>query len=193
MKHICVFTGANPGASTEYERAARELGCALVERGSTLVYGGANVGLMGVLADSVLERGGHVIGVIPADLVAKEVAHQGLSDLRIVPSMHERKALMSELSDAVVALPGGLGTLEELFEMLTWSQLGLHQKPCGILNVLGYFDRLLGFLDHAVSERFITREHRGMLLSESNAKELLDRMFMYRAPVVEKWLDRASS
>jgi hypothetical protein len=193
MQRICVFTGASPGASTEYERAASQLGRALVERGSTLVYGGAKVGLMGVLADTVLEGGGQVIGVIPEDLVAKEVSHHGVSELKVVPSMHERKAVMSDLSDAVVALPGGLGTLDELFEMLTWSQLGLHQKRCGLLNVLGYFDQLLGFLDHAVAERFIARDHQDMLHTESTATALLDRMDTYRAPVVEKWLDRASS
>ena len=148
---------------------------------------------MGVLADTVLEGGGQVIGVIPQDLVAKEVAHHGVTELKVVPSMHERKAVMSDLSDAVVALPGGLGTLDELFEMLTWSQLGLHQKPCGLLNVQGYFDQLLGFLDHAVAQRFIARDHRGMLLTESTATALLDRMDTYRAPVVQKWLDRTSS
>ncbi len=193
MNSICVFTGSSPGALAAYTTAARELGEALVTRGCTLVYGGANVGLMGVLADTVLEGGGEVIGVIPADLVTKEVAHHGISDLRIVSSMHERKTIMSELSDAVVTLPGGLGTLEELFEMLTWAQLGLHAKPCGMLNVRGYFDQLLGFLDHAVSQRFIARGHRDMLLSESSAGALLDRMQSYKPPRVEKWLDRAPS
>ncbi len=193
MKHVCVFAGSNLGAFPEYEAAARKLGSALVARGCALVYGGAKVGLMGVLADTVLEAGGHVTGVIPAGLVAKEVAHDELSNLRVVDSMHERKATMADLSDGVIALPGGLGTLEELFEVLTWTQLGLHAKPCGILNVRGYFDQLLSFLNHAVAQRFVAREHRDMLLSEVDATKLLDRMEGYRAPTVEKWLDRETS
>ena len=154
------------------------------------MYGGAKVGLMGVLADTVLDGGGEVIGVIPAHLEAKEVAHGGLTDLRVVDSMHERKAVMAELSDGVIALPGGLGTLEELFEMLTWAQLGLHRKPCGVLNVAGYFDRLLDFLDHAVGQRFISEPHRGLLLSDADPTRLLDRMADHRVPQTGKWLDR---
>ena len=193
MARICVFAGSNPGALDDYAEAARKLGQALVSHGMALVYGGANIGLMGILADTVLDCGGEVIGVIPGHLAAKEVAHPGLSELRVVGSMHERKTIMSDLSDGVVALPGGLGTLEELFEMLTWAQLGLHGKPCGILNVAGYFDRLLAFLDHAVDQRFVTAGHRRMLLSDSDATSLLDRMSGYVAPRGEKWLDRASS
>jgi uncharacterized protein (TIGR00730 family) len=193
VKQVCVFAGSSPGAFEAYAAAARDLGRTLVSRGCTLVYGGADIGLMGVLADTVLDGGGQVIGVIPAHLVAKEVAHHGLSELRVVDSMHERKAVMSELSDAVVALPGGLGTLEELFEMLTWAQLGLHEKPCGLLNVRGYFDPLLGFLDQAVAHRFIRREHRRMLLSAPDAVTLLDRFDTYSAPKTEKLLDRATS
>jgi len=193
MTHLCVFTGSSSGARTAYRSAARELGHELVSRGWALVYGGAKVGLMGVLADAVLARGGRVVGVITEHLVAKEVAHPELTELRVVASMHERKTVMSELADGVVALPGGLGTLEELFEMLTWAQLGLHRKPCGLLNVAGYFDRLLGFLDHAVDQRFVRPEHRAMVLSEPESAVLLDRLSKYVPPVSEKWLERATS
>jgi uncharacterized protein (TIGR00730 family) len=190
MKRICVFTGSSPGTRLGYSTAAQELGRELARRDYELVYGGANVGLMGVLADSVLAAGGRVVGVIPEGLFAHEVAHTGLSELRVVASMHERKTVMSDLSEGVIALPGGLGTLEELFEMLTWAQLGLHQKPCGLLNVLGYFDKLLSFLDDTVTERFVSRGHREMLLSEQDPKLLLDRMARYAPPAAEKWLDR---
>ena len=190
MQSICVFTGSSPGARSEYRAAAEALGATLARRGVRLIYGGANVGLMGAVADSALAAGGEVIGVIPEGLLAKEVAHHGLSELRVVESMHERKAFMAELSDGIVALPGGLGTLEEFFEMLTWSQLGLHRKACGLLNIAGYYDRLLQFLDHGVAERFIAAEHRGMLLDDSNAERLLERMTTYSAPTIGKWLDR---
>jgi uncharacterized protein (TIGR00730 family) len=193
MNRICVFTGSSPGAHSEYAKAAEELGFELVAREYELVYGGANVGLMGIIADAVLARGGKVTGVIPTDLAAHEIAHEGLSELRVVSSMHERKLVMSELSNAIIALPGGLGTLEELFEMLSWAQLGMHKKPCGLLNIRGYFDQLLGFLDHAQSQRFITPEHRSMLLSQSEAATLLDQIETYSPPSVEKWLDRSSS
>jgi uncharacterized protein (TIGR00730 family) len=193
MTRICVFTGSSPGALDAYAASARELARVLVSGRHTLVYGGAKVGLMGVLADAVIAGGGEVIGVIPAHLEAKEVAHRGLSELRVVGSMHERKAVMSELSDGVVALPGGLGTLEELFEMLTWAQLGLHGKPCGVLNVAGYFDRLLQFLDHAVDQRFISELHRGLLLSDDDPTVLIDRMMAYQVPNTGKWLDRDTS
>jgi uncharacterized protein (TIGR00730 family) len=192
MNRICVFTGSSSGAHSEYADAAERLGIELVARGYELVYGGANVGLMGVIADAVLNRGGKVTGVIPADLAAREIAHDGLSELRVVSSMHERKLVMSELSSAIIALPGGLGTLEELFEMLTWAQLGMHKKPCGLLNVRGYFDQLLGFLDHAQLQRFIAPEHRNMLLSHSEATTLLDQIENYTPPSAEKWLDRDS-
>jgi len=193
MNRICVFTGSSPGVHSECADAAEKLGIELVAREYELVYGGANVGLMGIIADAVLTRGGKVTGVIPADLVAREIAHEGLSELRVVSSMHERKLVMSELSSAIIALPGGLGTLEELFEMLTWAQLGMHKKPCGLLNIRGYFDQLLGFLDHAQSQRFIAPEHRSMLLSHSEATTLLDQIENYSPPSVEKWLDRGSS
>jgi uncharacterized protein (TIGR00730 family) len=164
MQRLCVFAGSSPGAQTEYLAAARELGAALVHRSMGLVKGGTRVGLMGALADAVLVGGGHVTGVMPASLVAKEVAHQGLSDLRVVASMHERKAMMNDLADGFIALPGGWGTLEEFFEVLTWAQLGLHRKPCGLLNVSGFFDGLLAFIDHTIDERFVKRENRAMLL-----------------------------
>ena len=192
-RRVCAFTGSSPGARGEYAAAARDFGRALVERGGELVYGGGNVGLMGVLADAVLARGGKVIGVIPEALVAKEVAHRGLSELRVVASMHERKAVMAELADAFVALPGGLGTLEELFEVLTWGQLGLHAKPCGLLNVCGYFDGLLAFLDRAVDERFVRSEHRALLITASSPEELFARLDAQRPQPVAKWLDRASA
>lgn len=164
-----------------------------MERGFDLVYGGARVGLMGAVADAVLAAGGQVIGVIPEALVSREVAHTGLSDLRVVSSMHERKALMNELSYGFIALPGGWGTFEELFEVLTWGQLGLHAKPCGLLNVEGYFDPLLTFLTHAVDERFVRREYASWLPVDADAGALLDRMAAFEPPHVRKWIDRRSS
>jgi len=193
MKRVCVFTGSNPGARSGYAAAAQLLGRELVAGGYELVYGGGKVGLMGQLADSVIASGGTVIGVIPEALLAKEVAHRGLSELLVVASMHERKALMSELSDAFVAMPGGLGTLEEFFEVLTWAQLGLHAKPCGILNVEHYFDPLLAFLDVSVEERFVKPEHRRMIITADSPRDLLDRLASYRPTLVQKWIDRAST
>ncbi len=190
MKRVCVFAGSSIGSRDEYVDAARALGWELAARHIELVYGGGNVGLMGILANAVLEAGGYVIGVIPRTLVEKELAHRGLPDLRIVGSMHKRKALMAELSEGFVALPGGLGTLEELFEILTWAQLGMHEKPCGLLNVCGYFDNLMQFLDDCVAERFLEKPHRSMLIVEREPKGLLDRFEHYRAPVVERWIDR---
>lgn len=193
MRRICVFTGSSPGARVEYALAAQQFGRELVTRGYALVYGGGRVGLMGAVADAVLDAGGEVIGVIPKVLLEKEVAHGRLTELRVVASMHERKAMMADLADAFVALPGGLGTLEELCEILTWAQLGLHAKPCGLLNVADYFDGLLAFLDHAVSERFIKPEHRAVLITATAAGDLLDRLASFRPQPVEKWIDRASS
>lgn len=190
---LCVFAGSSAGRDTAYETAARELGTTLAMRGIGLVYGGARVGLMGIVADAALAARGEVIGVIPERLVAKEIAHQGLTDLRIVSSMHERKALMADLSDGFIALPGGWGTIEELFEVLTWGQLGLHGKPCGLLNVHGYFDRLLAFVDHAVDEAFVRREYRRMITVGESATDLLDRLADYESPVVDKWIGRAST
>ena len=172
--------------------AARQLGEALAAKGIGLVYGGANVGLMGELAHSVLDAGGEVIGVIPKSLVEKEVAFTGLADLRVTESMHERKALMADLADGFIAIPGGLGTLEEFFEVLTWAQLGIHAKPCGLLNVEGYFEKLLVFLDFAVAERFVKDMHRSMLIVEQRPAQLLERFESYVPRVFDKWLDRAN-
>jgi uncharacterized protein (TIGR00730 family) len=193
VKRVCVFSGSSPGAELAYRAAADDLGHGLAERGIELVYGGAHVGLMGVVADAALEGGGRVIGVIPQSLVDREIAHPGLTDLRIVDSMHERKAQMAELADAFVALPGGVGTLEELFEVYTWNQLGLHAKPLGLFNVRGYFDGLVRFLDHAVAERFVTRAHRAMLLVGDELGALLDGLAGWEAPAQPKWIDRAAT
>jgi len=193
MKRVCVFAGSSAGAQPEYREAAQALGYALSTRGIGVVYGGACVGLMGAMADAALAAGGDVIGVIPSALVAKEIAHRGVTDLRVVESMHERKALMAECSDAFIALPGGWGTLDEFFEVLTWGQLGLHHKPCGLLNAHGYFDRLLSFLDHTVEQGFVRREYRSMIAVADSPAALLDMLASYRPPRVEKWIDRAST
>ena len=193
MRRLCVFAGSSSGGRPEYRHAAEELGRTLGERRIGLVYGGARVGLMGVVADATLAARGEVIGVIPEALVAKEVAHTGLSDLRVVDSMHERKAVMADLADGFIALPGGWGTLEELFEVVTWAQLGLHRKPCGLLNAAGYFDGLLTFVDHSIHEGFVRGEHRAIISVAGTAGVLLDRLAAYDAPRVEKWLDRAST
>lgn len=171
-----MFTGSKSGAQCDYINAARRLAWALVERGHELVYGGGNVGLMGVIADAVLERQGRVTGVIPDALVSQEVAHQGLSDLRVVGSMHERKAVMAELSDGFIAMPGGIGTMEEFFEVLSWAQLGIHNKPCGLFNVADYYQQLIGFLNHAVEHGFLKPKHRSLLIVEAEPHALLDRL-----------------
>lgn len=175
MRRICVFTGSRDGSHPGYAEAARQLGRELVERNYGLVYGGGNVGLMKIIADTVLDLGGHVTGVIPDSLVSKEVAHRGLSDLRIVQSMHERKAMMAALSDGFIALPGGIGTLEEFFEVLSWAQLGIHRKPCGLLNAGGYYNRLIEFLDHAVEHDFLKPKHRSLLILADEPPEILSR------------------
>lgn len=188
-KRICVFCGSSPGARPEYAGAARDLGEALVGRGIGLVYGGANVGVMRELADAVLRKGGEVVGVLPK-IFADKVAHTELSALHVVGTMHERKQLMSDLSDAFIALPGGIGTLEEFFEALSWGQIGFHCKPCGLLNTVGYYRTLLDFLDHAVAQRFIRPQHRAMILVDESPEGLLGQIETYCAPTVEKWLDR---
>jgi hypothetical protein len=193
MKRICVFAGSNLGVRDEYSAVAQELGRALAQREVGLIYGGARVGLMGAMANAVLVAGGHVTGVVPEALVAKEVAHAGLSELRVVSSMHERKAMMADLADGFIALPGGWGTLEEFFEVLTWAQLGLHHKPCGLLNVESYFDRLLSFMAHAIDEGFLKREYGAMVAVSSSPAALLDLLAAYRAPAVEKWIERAAT
>ena len=171
-------------------QAAQRVGALLARHGIELVYGGGSVGLMGAAADAALAAGGRVIGIIPFSLAQKELAHQGLTDLRIVQSMHERKAQMSDLADCFLALPGGFGTLEEFFEVVTWAQIGIHHKPCGLLNVNGYFDPLLAFADHALAERFVRPEHRSLILTDTDPALLLDRMALYHSPIVDKWMDR---
>jgi uncharacterized protein (TIGR00730 family) len=193
MERICVFSGSSPGAHPDYALSAQELARALAAQGLGLVYGGASVGLMGVLADAMLDAGGEAIGVIPQALVDREIAHPGLSELRVVASMHERKALMAELADGFVALPGGMGTLEELFEVYTWTQLGLHAKPLGLLDVRAYYAKLVGFLDHAVEERFVTVENREMLVVEQRAEALLEGFRRWRPPTGSKWIDRSQT
>ena len=190
MQNICVFSGSSLGRTSEYRDTAVQLGTLLAERNIGLVYGGAAVGLMGAIADATIAAGGRVTGIIPRALVEREVAHTGLSDLRVVGSMHERKALMAELSDAFVALPGGIGTFEEIFEVWTWTQLGAHAKPCGVLNVEGFYDRLLDFLDHVVDEAFLKPVHRGMLLASSDPSTLLDMIAAYKVPTETKWITR---
>ena len=190
---LCVFCGSNAGSRPEYLEAARSLGVALAGQGIGLVYGGASVGLMGAVADAALDDGGEVIGVIPTSLWEKEIAHRGLTELRVVTSMHERKAQMADLSDGFIALPGGIGTLEELFEVWTWSQLGLHRKPVALLDVAGYYEPLLQFLDGAVTERFLRAEHRGMLVTATDAATLLARIQAYRPLGVTKWLEPADT
>ncbi|MFN7985862.1 MAG: TIGR00730 family Rossman fold protein [Thermoanaerobaculia bacterium] len=193
MKSVCVYCGSNPGRLPAYAEAARRLGEAIVGRGLGLVYGGASVGIMGILADAVLALGGRVTGVMPEGLVRREVAHGGLTELIVTGSMHERKMRMAELADAFVALPGGIGTLEELFEAWTWAQLGLHGKPCGLLNVAGYYDGLVAFLDHATGERFVKAPHRAMLVVRDDPAELLDAFAAWRPPAVSKWIGKAEA
>ncbi len=190
MRTVCVFCGSSSGSNPEIVETTRQLGRMLAERGIGLVYGGGSVGLMGELADAVLSAGGRVIGVIPQFLLDKEVGHAGLSELRVVATMHERKALMAELSDAFIALPGGIGTFEEFFEIWTWGQLGLHAKPYAVLNVAGFFDLLLSFLDHVVETRLLKAQHRQLLIVEKEPAALLDRLANAQPQQLPKWLDR---
>lgn len=190
MKRICVYCGSSAGRVPEYAELAKSLAHELTSRGIGLVYGGSSVGLMSEVANTVLAAGGEVIGIIPQALVDKEVAHHGLTELKVVGSMHERKAMMAELSDGFIALPGGLGTLEELFEILTWSQLGMHKKPCGLLSVNNYYDHLIAFLDHATEEQFVKKMHRDMLLVDNNPNNLLNAMQDYCPPQIGKWIGR---
>lgn len=191
IKRICVFCGSNTGARSAYTDAARQLGKAIVSQGIGLVYGGGSIGLMGVIADAVLKEKGNVIGVIPHALSAKEFAHAGLTELRMVSSMHERKAMMAELSDAFIAMPGGFGTFDELFEILTWAQLGLHTKPIGLLNVEGYFDGLLTFINHVLDERFIQAKHHQMIITSHDPEKLLSEIVrrkpLYKARKFIDW------
>jgi uncharacterized protein (TIGR00730 family) len=188
FRRICVFCGSNLGSDPDYQLAAERMGHLLASSGIELVYGAGNIGLMGVLADSVMAAGGHVIGIIPEALMAKEVGHTGISDLRIVKSMHERKALMSDLSDGFVALPGGFGTFEEFCEVVTWSQLGIQSKPCGLLNVNGYYDPLLQLFDRAVNEGFLREENRQLVLDDGDPASLLQKMAAFKPIPASKWI-----
>ena len=188
MKRICVFCGANTGKRDQYSTAAKDLAEELVSREIEIVYGGGRIGLMGVLAERAIELGGRVIGVIPESLATKEVAHDSISELIVVGSMHQRKAKMAELSDGFISLPGGIGTIEETFEMLTWSQLGFHNKPCGIINVEGFYDKLIEFLNHTSEEKFFMDIYRRMLIVETDPSALLERFEQYKPPQVKHWI-----
>jgi uncharacterized protein (TIGR00730 family) len=193
VKSVCVFCGSHPGDDPAYEGAARALGETLAAMGIELVYGGGHVGLMGAIADAALAAGGEVTGVMPRALVDREIAHTGLTRLHVVGSMHERKAMMSELSEGFVALPGGSGTLEEFFEVLTWAQLGEHGKPCGLLNVAGYYDPLLAVFDHMVDQGFLHEKYRAMVLVETEPTAMLAMFEEYRPPKTAKWIDSSET
>ncbi|MDD1618496.1 MAG: hypothetical protein CG438_582 [Methylococcaceae bacterium NSP1-1] len=190
INSICVYCGSSPGRIEAYGSAGCALAKSLVSRNIRLVYGGAGIGIMGMVADQVLKLGGQAIGVIPKALAHKEVAHKNLTELHVTQSMHERKMLMAELSDGFIALPGGIGTLEELFEIWTWAQLGFHNKPCGLLNVEGYYDSLIGFLDHVLAEQFVKKDHHAMLIVETNPDALLDHYINYQPPAVRHWVGK---
>jgi hypothetical protein len=193
MKRVCVFCGSSPGRSPEHLEAARTVGRTLAKRGLGVVYGGGSVGLMGAVADAALAAGGEVVGVIPRALQLRELAHGGLTTLLVVSSMHERKARMAELADAFMALPGGLGTLEEFAEVLTWAQLGLHARPCGLLNVGGYYEPLIAFFDRAVAQGFVRPEHRKLMVVAKEMDELLERFDAWKPPPVERWIDSGTA
>lgn len=190
MKRLCVFCGSSPGFDPVHADAARATGAALGRAGIELVYGGGHVGLMGMVADSAMAAGGRATGVIPKALADLEVAHHGLTELHIVSSMHQRKAMMADLSDGFVALPGGIGTFEELFEIWTWGQLGDHRKPVALLNVAGFYDKLIGFIDDVVAAGFLRAQHREMLLVETDPAALVERMLAYDPPLLDKWIGR---
>jgi uncharacterized protein (TIGR00730 family) len=190
MKRVCVFCGSSVGRQSAYLDAAAAMGSLLASRGLGLVYGGGNVGLMGVIADAVLAGGGEVIGVIPRALADREIAHSGVTDLRIVDSMHTRKAMMADLSDAFIAMPGGVGTFEEFFEAVTWTQLGVHRKPCALLNTAGFYTPLAAFIDQAVTEGFIKPVHRSMIVVDDHPERLLDSLLKVKLPDVPKWIGR---
>ena len=190
MNRICVFCGSNPGTNPAYVEAAVTVGTLLASRQIGLVYGGGHVGMMGTITDAVLARGGEAIGVIPVALAEKEVEHKGLTRLHVVKSMHERKALMADLADGFIALPGGFGTFEEYCEIITWAQLGFHHKPCGLLNVAGYYNHLLAMIDHGVDQQFIRPVHRQLVIDDTDAERLLERMTTFVPPVIDKWIQR---
>ena len=189
MQSVCIFCGSNTGREALYAEATRALVQALAAAGIRIVYGGGNIGLMGVVGQAALEAGAHVIGVTPRKLLEREVVHTGLSELHVVDSMHERKVMMAEMSDAFIALPGGMGTLDEIFEMLTLNQLGMQRKACGFYNVAGFFDSLCDFLDHAVAERFIRAEHRDMIMVADDPVSMITRLRQWKMPEVSKWMD----
>ena len=191
MKSICVYCGSSPGLNPEFRVAATTFGKLLAKDGITLVYGGGNVGLMGAVADGAISEGGKVIGVIPRSLADKELAHPGLFDLHVVQSMHERKQLMADLSDAFVALPGGIGTLEEILEVLTWTQLGFHHKPCAFLNIEGFYDSLLQFLQTSVDQRFLRQDYFDSILVENDSAALLEKLLVHKPEYQDKWIDRS--
>ena len=193
IRRLCVFCGSSAGNEASYADAASELGQAMSARDIGLVYGGGGIGLMGIVADAVLDGDGQVTGVIPQTLEERELAHAGVADMRVVQTMHERKALMAQLSDAFIALPGGIGTLEEFFEVWTWGQLGVHRKPCGLLNVAGYFDPLLSLIDHMVDAGFLRPAHRAMVVVEVSPERLLQRLDEYEPPDTNRWLDEAGT
>jgi hypothetical protein len=193
MHRVCVFCGSSVGNQPAYADAAEAMGTLLARRGIGLVYGGGNVGLMGVIAEAALAAGGEVIGVIPQSLFDREIAHTGVTDLRVVDSMHTRKAMMADLSDAFIAMPGGVGTFEELFEAVTWTQLGLHRKPCGLLNVNAFYSPLAAFIDQAVTEGFIKPVHRSIITVDSDPARLLDTLAAIRLPDAPKWITRAET
>jgi uncharacterized protein (TIGR00730 family) len=190
IRRVCVFCGSSPGSDPEYARVARDVGTLLARNSVGLVYGGGKTGLMGEIADAVLDAGGEVTGVIPGHLGTREVAHTGLTELRVVKTMHERKAMMADLADGFVGLPGGLGTMEEFFEVATWSQLGIHAKPAVLLNVRGYYDLVLRFLDHAVDQGFLRADHRTLIATCHETDTILETLRTFRPPHAEKWLDR---
>jgi len=190
VKRICVYLGSNPGFDPAYAEATKALALELAARKIGLVFGGSDVGLMGLIANTCLEAGGEVTGVIPKLLVEKEVAHKGLTEMHVVESMHERKQIMADLSDGFIALPGGIGTLEEFFEVLTWNQLGYHAKPCGLLDVNGYYACLSDHMDRMVNEGFLVKEHRRMVMTASTPSELIDQFEVYDPPKVDKWIEK---
>ena len=193
LNNICVYCGSNVGSKSVYRDSATEFGHSLAQNGIGLVYGGGNIGLMGVIADAVLEAGGQVVGVIPEALAEIELAHGELTELVVTQSMHERKKEMADRADAFVAMPGGIGTFEELFEVWTWGQLGFHNKPCGVFNVAGYYDAMIGFLDHAVEQQFLKMEHRSMLVVENEANALLSRLSAYGGTTDGKWITHSKT
>lgn len=192
IKSICIFCGSNTGGNEVYAEVARGLVRRLAAADIRIVFGGGKVGLMGVVAEAAIAAGAHVVGVTPRRLLEHEVVHKGLSELHVVDSMHERKVMMTRMADAFIVLPGGMGTLDETFEVLTLTQLGVHRKACGLLNIAGFYDRLVNFLDHAVAERFIRQEHRDMVVMDDDPQRLLERLQNWTMPEVSKWMDRKS-